>query len=116
MAAVAARHSWLMSMVTKDQSSSLTLGIVSFHTRLTAQNPLSFDGRGRGNKEMQEVGDSKYKKKRSGFREKIQECFFLASLLQQYEPMANGVGVGGTTEMWSEPESDRNSKDGFSRA
>lgn len=43
MAAVAARHSWLMSRVTKDQSSSLTPGIVSFHTRLTAQNTLSFD-------------------------------------------------------------------------
>lgn len=43
MAAVAARHRWLMSRVTKDQSSSLTPGIVSFHTRLTAQNTLSFD-------------------------------------------------------------------------
>lgn len=46
-----------MSRVTKDQSSSLTLSIVSFHTRLTAQTHFHLTDRSK--EKIQEVGEVK---------------------------------------------------------
>lgn len=54
--------SWPMSWATKDPSSSLTRGVVSFHSRLTARSHVRVAGRGeaehtRGEGEEREAGN-----------------------------------------------------------